>query len=406
MIRSSQVTLKFANDGKQAQLASIIDEYRRVTAEFVGLLWPIDKVPVFLPKEFRAQVPTWLSVRMAQNACTQASAIVRGTRTKQRKTKWVIDKLNKEGKFKQARKLQRKYDATVVSKPEIGIINPELDARFVKIDLDNPTSFDGWLTLGSIGNRMKLQLPFKRTRHFNKLASQGTIRGGIRLSKSSITFMFDLPDAVPVATGSTLGIDIGQTTVISCSNSFASRPNKHGHDLATITAILCRKKKGSHAFERSSKHRTNYVNWSINQLNLTGIKQVNIEGIKDLRRGRRTSRRLSHWTYTDICGKLESYCAEQGVSVCKMGPAYTSQRCSACGWTRRSNRKEKQFKCGKCGNMLDADLNASLNIALPLPGITRQQLLRKAGGFYWLTGGLESTVPAVNKTNNEFGIIC
>ncbi len=42
----------------------------------------------------------------------------------------------------------------------------------------------------------------------------------------------------------------------------------------------------------------------------------------------------------------------------------TSQTCSKCGHVSRSNRKGKQFKCVHCGFSLDADLNASRNIAI------------------------------------------
>jgi transposase len=75
-----------------------------------------------------------------------------------------------------------------------------------------------------------------------------------------------------------------------------------------------------------------------------------------------------------------------GVQVVKINPTYTSQRCFFCGWTRKSNRLKKQFKCKSCGHTDDADLNASKNIALDLPAISKversKQLNRK--GFYWL----------------------
>jgi putative transposase len=132
---------------------------------------------------------------------------------------------------------------------------------------------------------------------------------------------------------------------------------------------------------------------------LTGVKQVNLEKIKNMRKGKRTSRGLGHWTYTEIFGKLESRCNEQGVLVCKVNPIYTSQRCSECGWTRKGNRKGKSFKCDKCGFVSDSDLNASQNIALPLVGISNQQLLKQINrtGFYWLAEGQAPIVPVVSK---------
>jgi len=401
MIKSTTTTIKFANQVKKKTLNDLRKEYRNVVSTFVNLIWNLDKIPTLLPKEITSKIDTWLSARMLQCAGKQASGIVRGTKKKQEKRKWMIDKLNKERKHKKARKLQKIYDKITTSKPEIGSVDLELDSRFVKVDLDNDTVFDGWLTLSSIGNKLKIKIPFKKNKHFNKMQSKGKIKSGVRIGKNDITFMFDLPDKPKKNSGKILGIDIGQKDSISCSNGFVASKNKHNHDLISITSILSRKKKGSKGFKRCQEHRKNYINWSINQLNLNGVKQVNRENIKDLRRGKRYSRRLSHWTYTEIFDKLDSYCEEQGVLVQTVNPTYTSQRCSKCGWTHKINRKGKLFKCTSCSFECDADLNASLNISLPLLRISKKQRLKQENrkGFYWNAEGQEPIVPVVKKTN-------
>jgi len=399
MIKSTKTSLKFSNQGKLEELQTLIDEYREVIKSFIDLIWDQGDLKPLLPKETTNQVTTWLSARMVQCAGKQASAIVRGTRAKQARRRFVIDKLIVGGKFKRARKLQRIYDEKSISKPNIDKVNPELDSRFVEIDIDNQTSFDGWITLTSIGRKMKVRVPFKRTKHFNKMLSIGTLKPGIRLGNRSATFVFEIPEPEKKESGTTIGIDIGKVTALSCSNGFSSKPNSHGHDLNSILKVMARKKRGSKGFKRCQTHRTNYVNWSINQLNLQGVRQVNIENIRHLRRGKRSSRVLGHWTYTAIFGKLESYCSGQGVLVHKVSPTYTSQRCSCCGWVRRGNRKEKLFKCDQCGFTLDSDLNASRNLASPLRAISKKPRLRQTNrkGFYWLAEGQECTVPATQK---------
>jgi putative transposase len=59
-----------------------------------------------------------------------------------------------------------------------------------------------------------------------------------------------------------------------------------------------------------------------------------------------------------------SYKAERaGVRLEVIAPAYTSQRCSACGHTERRNRKNQvEFCCVVCGYACLADYNAALNI--------------------------------------------
>jgi putative transposase len=50
--------------------------------------------------------------------------------------------------------------------------------------------------------------------------------------------------------------------------------------------------------------------------------------------------------------------------VQKISPAYTSQRCSACGHVASENRKSQAvFACTACGFACNADTNAAQNIA-------------------------------------------
>lgn len=48
----------------------------------------------------------------------------------------------------------------------------------------------------------------------------------------------------------------------------------------------------------------------------------------------------------------------------RISPAYTSQRCSACGRVDRDSRESQaRFRCTACGHTLNADVNAARNIA-------------------------------------------
>lgn len=403
MIRSTKCSLKFVKAGKLKLIHKIIDEYRRIMISYVDLFWEMENIPLLIPTDMahliKDQTQTWLSLSMSYSAGKQASGIVRGTKAKQKRRLYVINKLKEQELYVKARKLQKIYDTNLVTKSDINEVNPELQHRFISISLDNTTSFDGWIRFGCIGDRIILNFPFKRTKHFNKLLGKGKLKQGIRLGKKDITFMFDIPDVEKKEEGEVVGVDIGQTTAIACSNGFLSQKDLHGHDLVSITEKLMRCKKGSKGFKRAQQHRENYINWTINQLNLAGVKEVKLERIKYMRKGERTSRRLSHWTYTDIFSKLESKCEELGVQVKKISPTYTSRRCSKCGWTRRSNRRGKEFRCTACGFTCDADLNASKNIAANLKpiGYKKRQLHNINTGFWWKEVGEECIVSLVKK---------
>lgn len=238
-------------------------------------------------------------------------------------------------------------------------------------------------------------MPFKKHRHFNKMLQKGNLKNGVRISNTTCTFMFELPEPIQKTKGNIIGIDIGQKTTLSCSNGKTVETDNHGHTYESICERLARKKKGSKSFAKTQKHRSNYIKWCVNQVNLDGIKQINLENIKYLRKGKRTRRSLGHWNYKELFDKLEAKFIDSGVLINKLNPTYTSQRCSECGWVRKGNRKLKRFRCDKCGYTADSDLNASINLSLDLMPIGDKKRLPHSNrtGFYWNEVCQEPIVP-------------
>ena len=73
------------------------------------------------------------------------------------------------------------------------------------------------------------------------------------------------------------------------------------------------------------------------------------------------------WAFRRLYQYVEYKAEMFGINVVQVDPAYTSQRCSSCGFTHESNRQSKhQFVCQKCEYELNADYNASKNIARKL----------------------------------------
>jgi putative transposase len=84
-------------------------------------------------------------------------------------------------------------------------------------------------------------------------------------------------------------------------------------------------------------------------------------GQKTLRKQQR--KEVNKWNFFQFEQFLKYKAMWKGINVVFVDARYTSQRCSCCGHIRKSNRKKQwQFKCGKCGFQLNADLNASRNI--------------------------------------------
>ena len=102
---------------------------------------------------------------------------------------------------------------------------------------------------------------------------------------------------------------------------------------------------------------------------------------------------MSHWSNPEIRDKIKRRCEELEVPVVEQACAYRSQRCSSCGLVRKANRKGKLYSCSSCGNICDADFNASLNLECDLPNVPFGFIGRKynlGSGFFWKSNGFYS----------------
>jgi IS605 OrfB family transposase len=95
-----------------------------------------------------------------------------------------------------------------------------------------------------------------------------------------------------------------------------------------------------------------------------------LENLKDIRkrmqakRRTTTTRRMHSWPFASLKTKIEYKAEERGCMVVVVDPRHTSQMCSCCGHTARTNRRsQSEFWCRKCRFHLNADLNAARNIA-------------------------------------------
>ncbi len=285
IIRTAKCSLKFANSGKLRKIALIIDEYERILKIFIERFWKLDKVGKFPPDY---TVDSWVSARAKSAAANQAIGIVKGTRKKNDAKIFVIKRLIKEGNLKEANKLQEVLNKNPISAPVLTKFEVELDSRFCKLIESKTGEFDIWFILSSFGKRKeKVRIPLKKTKVFNKWTATGKWIPFINLNKKEITLFFATEEKI--THGESIGIDIGLKKTFSTSTGVQTQANSHGHTLQTICEKLTRKKKGSKAFLRAQNHRKNYIRWSVNQLNLSGVSEIRLENIKNLRKGKATS---------------------------------------------------------------------------------------------------------------------
>ena len=424
MIRSSKHPIKFANYQKRIDYLSFLKEYRRIAQIYLDYLWDFVYVwegkdsSIFIldvkndcldvPKYFngdkRLNLQTPLSARAVDFCVVQVLGCLKAATDKRRKQLFVYNNLKAENQ--DTSKLEKKFSKPL-TKPRITNINPEMSSKCCDYK-ETKGFFDGFIQLKSIGKVFeKIKIPIKYNAPANKWRLKGKVKTSFLFSNKTITIRWEIEEPKKKEEGLTLGADQGKIDVLVLSNDVRTKQvDNHGHSLSSIIDKLARKKKGSKAFRKAQSHRQNFINHSINQLNLTNVKLIKLEKIVNINFKKRVSRKMKHWCNPLIRDKLIKVCEETGVQIIQQSSTYRSQRCSSCGLVRKANRKGKVYNCSGCGMVCDADLNAAKNHEQELPNVPTnlRKLRRNLGkGFLWKpTGFFEITgevlrVPSSNK---------
>ena len=334
MIRRSVLSLNEANAGKLSMLDGLAVEMNKVVNLFIDELW--DRKD-FHSRFVNFKVDTWLSARLQQNLSKQALEIVKSQRKRKKKTKPIF----------------KRWSFT-------------LDSRIIDFKEDNGGYFDVWIRLSCIGNRMQIKLPAKFHQHYNKFYNWkrlNTVRLIKRHSKWFIEVLFEKKEPAKKQTGKTIGIDCGYKELAVVSDG-----QRLDEGLEEVYEKITRKKQGSKAFKRALKERDNLINRSINKLQLSDVKEIVVENLKNVKKNtkgkirKKFNNKLQRWSYPKVLAKLHQLAEENGITFTKVNPAYTSQKCCNCGVICKTNRVGKFYRCA-CGNEIDADLNAATNLS-------------------------------------------
>ena len=384
MIRTSSHILKYSTTTKQETLDSIFEEYTKVVNSYIQILWnKQDKTyGSFLDITIINSVDSWFSTRLKQCAGKQALQIIKSTYKKndnkiyksyKKVYKYCIKK-NKFPAFTSLKFSEFKKDKYFRKRIHLPLFNGnsiELDSRFIEINEDI-NSFDLWISLTSLTSnrkrncKYKIAIPTKKHKHFTKLRnSKFTLKQSCRLRSFNNNYYLDLfhEKETPLLKdkGENLGIDIGYKKLIVTSNN-----EIFGKDLEQVYERIANKKQGSNNFKQLLTYRDHQINEIVNSIDLSNIKELKIEDLKNVKYKSKFSRKfnnkLQRWVYSKVISKLERFCEENSVLLTKVNPAYTSQTCSNCGTRDKTNRKGETYSCKVCSLSIDADYNASINI--------------------------------------------
>ncbi len=417
-IRATKHTLKFSNQNKINKLENLLTESRKIAQIYLDYLWSnkvrytikdeikffdihngFYDIPNMLDKKvndiLKINDKTWLSSRILKCILTQVLGIIQASTRKQKKRIYILNKKKKEDIPKcRLKGLITSIKRNNPHKPRLPQ-NFNLEINSLCLDIkDVSGEFDNFIKLKCLGKREikfgEIKIPIKLTKPDNKWDERGKLLNSFLICKDNIQFRYEF-EKENKKNGKSIGGDQGFKDVLTLSNGNTTpKLDNHGHSLESILLKLSRKKKGSKGFIRTQEHRKNFINWSINNINLYDIREIRLEKIFNIRYKKRSSRLMSGWTNTLIRDKIKSKADETGVLITEQSSTYRSQRCSNCGNVRKSNRKGKIYTCKNCGFESDSDLNAAINHELVLPDVPYElRKLRKnlGNGFFWKETG-------------------
>jgi len=420
------------NTNKYSNYLKFLDECKSTAQQYLDYLWNNDinyqindKNNYFSISKNELNIPSMLSnvtieaniknfssklsARTKKCILTQVLGIIKANTEKPRKRIYTFNKLLQNNLY------NHKLFTIIqkpLTKPSLDNFNPEINSICCEFKPIKSNEFDGFIHLKSLGEEFGvIRIPIKFHRQNKKYKTWDLLKSFL-FTENFVNFRWS-KEIEKKKDGIDVGADQGKKTIMSFSDQqITPKTDIHGHSLDSILEHMAKRKKGTKAFKKAQQHRKNFINWSINQLQLQNIKHVKLEEIYNINYRKNTSRILKHWTNTVIRDKLISICEVSGVHVTLQSCTYRSQRCSNCGLVRNSNRKGTLYVCSGCGFSNDADYNASCNHQQNLPDIPLKlrnlKLNRK--GFYWKeTGfytldGVEFTVP-LSPTTNQNGII-
>ena len=102
--------------------------------------------------------------------------------------------------------------------------------------------------------------------------------------------------------------------------------------------------------------------WLCQNYNTIIIPKLNFHGIKKM--SKKNKNKLIVWKHCSFVDRLVDKSREYNCNVVQVTEEYTSKTCGCCGFIKRNLYGSKTFKCDKCKNVIDRDINGARNILL------------------------------------------
>ncbi len=188
----------------------------------------------------------------------------------------------------------------------------------------------------------------------------------------------------PEPEGGTLGVDLGIVNLATDSDgqTFSGAPvhvvraryHQRRQRLQKVGTKNAERRLRQNAgkerrFQRDVNHCISKALVAKAAVSRKAIALEDLSGIRERVAVRREHRYERHsWAFYQLRQFVSYKAAWAGVPLHLVDPRNTSRTCSACGHCEKANRRSQaEFRCQRCGLMLNADYNAAINISRKEP---------------------------------------
>ncbi|QGU32324.1 RNA-guided endonuclease InsQ/TnpB family protein [Thermochromatium tepidum] len=236
----------------------------------------------------------------------------------------------------------------------------------------------------------RITVPMVLGEHQRRIMASGKAKEAelvCRKGRWYFNLVVESDDADPIASGSVMGVDVGENNLAATSTGKVWGGGQLRHKRNCYLALRRRlQSNGSQSAKQKlrqvsgkERRRVTHINHETSKAIVAEARRIGASKIvmEDLchirdriRAGKRVRARLHRWAFRQLQTFVEYKGKAAGIAVEYVNPAYTSQTCSCCGALGR--RVKHRFVCDKCGLRAHADCNASRNLArigsgAPLP---------------------------------------
>lgn len=335
IVRSVKCSLKFLTDKKKVELQLIRSEHEKVVNKYIALFWGKGVINAHLKKDLLDQVDSWFTQRMKQQSAREAVGMIAAT-------------VNRDG---DKAKMPVHKGKSMRLSSAICELSP----------IKNTTHFDSFLQMRSIGDKIKLDIPIKFHRRFNKWSNEGKLLKSFVITKEYVQFSFQMDTGEKKPITNCLGIDTG----INCLASL-STGEQIGKNMNNLINTIKKRKSGSKGSNRAITTLKSYISLIAKDICRSDVSLVVVENLKNITKSPKLNKTLrstiGKWNVSYWLDRLQKNCEENRVSFRRVSPYLTSQTCNHCGAIDKKSRNKQEFRCTTCNHSTNADINAAKNI--------------------------------------------